>query len=355
MLAHPRLGLGAKMRDGVCESPTPSYRAVQAVMDSETRAEELRLLYVAMTRAEKRLILSAGTFIRDEPVQKLSRGDLILNTSVSSWLFKVRSADWKVVMPEAPSPVRAELSRPHYHAQGGPEPAPVAPKWVYPHPEAVDTPSKMTATGLKDRYPGQQAREERLSAWGGELRTKTDASERGTATHLFMQFADFEKCTSLNGVASEAARLRAEEKLTAGQSEAVDLKAVAAYFQTGRGKVLPAAKGLRREQKFSVLIADGDLPGLALPKGEKILLQGVIDCFYETPEGMVLLDFKTDRVKPGEEEARAEHYRPQMEAYAFALAAITEKPVAERVLVFLSTGREVVLSAKSSAQSNPPG
>jgi ATP-dependent helicase/nuclease subunit A len=100
---------------------------------------------------------------------------------------------------------------------------------------------------------------------------------------------------------------------------------------------------LRREQKFSVLIRGGDLPGLSLPEGEKVLLQGVIDCCYETPDGIAVLDFKTDRVKPGAEENRAERYRPQMDAYAAALSAMTGKPVCERVLVFLSTGREVCL------------
>jgi ATP-dependent helicase/nuclease subunit A len=348
LLAHPGLGLGIKAWDGMNESPTPFYRAVQAVMDSETRAEELRLLYVAMTRAERRLILSLGDLPEREPAQKLSRGDLILSSTVASWMLKVRSPDWKVVGPSAAQTPRIGQGRETPHMERIRQES--ESEWVYPHAEAVDTPSKMTPTGLKGRYPDRQAQED-AEQLAGRGWTSRNPSERGTATHLFLQFAEFEKCFTLEGVEAEKNRLCAERKLAAGQSDAVDTKAVAAFFQTERGRFLPKAKGLRREQKFSMLIADGDLPGLVLPKGERVLLQGVIDCFYETADGMVLLDFKTDRVKPGMEGVRAERYRPQMEAYAFALAAITGKPVAERVLVFLSTGCE----AKSSTQSNPPG
>lgn len=342
LLTHPRAGLGAKVWDGASEVFTPFYRAVQAVMDGETRAEELRLLYVAMTRAEKRLILSAAEVPEGDPLQMLTRGDLILNSAVSSWLLKVRGETWMQPPPAkaAPASIEGGLSCPPPgkgaapHSRGLP--------WTYPYAEAVDTPSKMTATGLKGRYPDQQAQDD-----AGEFRSfptaKLNASERGTATHLFLQFADFSRCSDVTGVDAEAARLRTQKKLTADQSEAVDAEAVAAFFLSERGKTLSSAKGLCREQKFSLLVQNGDLPGLTLPKGEKVLLQGVIDCFYETEDGMVLLDFKTDRVQPGAEETRAGRYRPQMEAYAYALAAITGKPVIESVLVFLSTGREVVV------------
>jgi ATP-dependent helicase/nuclease subunit A len=343
LLAHPRMGLGMKIWDGMSEVPTPSYRAVQAVMDSETRAEELRLLYVAMTRAERRLILSVGR--RDAEANEmlpgvLSKGGLILNSTVAQWLLKVENPKWKTVNSgqwtvesgqlkvesiKTDPTVNSQLSTVH---------------WLYPYAEAVDTPSKMTATGLKGRYPDGQVREDAGSLPSRDT-SKLNASERGTATHLFLQFAEFAKCSTPHSAAAEASRLAVEGKLTAEQSEVVDTKAVAEFFQTKRGKLLAEAEFLRREQKFSLLIQNGDLPGLVLPEGEKVLLQGVIDCFYETPEGMVLLDFKTDRVKPGMEEERAERYRPQMEAYAFALAAMTGKPVTERVLVFLSTGREI--------------
>jgi ATP-dependent helicase/nuclease subunit A len=333
LLAHPHMGVGVKRREHYTETPTPSYLAIQAVMDGETRAEELRLLYVAMTRAEKRLILSADALPEGEPAQTVTKGDLILNSNVAAWLLKARSPDWKITSVSAGAA-----------APGRPLPAERPPAaaadWSYPHPEAVNTPSKMTATGLKGRYPDEQARED-AAEWQGT--SSLPAAERGTATHLFLQFSDFSKCASPGGAGREKDRLRAQKLLTGEQADAVDINAIEAFFTTARGKTLLSAQGLRREQKFSIMIQNGDLPRLSLPEGEKVLLQGVIDCCYETPDGMVLLDFKTDRVRPGAEESRARAYRPQMEGYAFALAAITGRPVLERVLIFLATGREVFI------------
>ncbi|MCL1807537.1 MAG: UvrD-helicase domain-containing protein [Oscillospiraceae bacterium] len=329
LLAHPRLGLGIKT-----EEPTPSYRAVQAVMDGETRAEELRLLYVAMTRAERRLVLSVGELPEGETAQTVTKGDLILHSSVAAWLLKARSPDWRIVQPE-PEREMAPLSRETPEQQD----MPTERDWVYPYAEAVDTPSKMTVTGLKGRFPDEQAREN--AADRSPSSSPLSAAERGTATHLFLQFADFQRCAQPGGAEAERSRLLSQELLTPEQAGAVDIEAVTSFFQTPRGNTLLTAEGLRREQKFSLLVQNGFLPGFHLPEGEKVLLQGVIDCFYHNGDGIVLLDFKTDRVKPGAEEHRAERYRTQMEAYAAALEAMFGKPVREKVLVFLSTGREV--------------
>ena len=77
--------------------------------------------------------------------------------------------------------------------------------------------------------------------------------------------------------------------------------------------------------------------------GEQVLLQGVVDCFFEEDGQLVLLDFKTDRVRAGEEEAAAAGYREQLEAYAYALRRITGKPVREKAVFFLRTGCAVYM------------
>ena len=74
-----------------------------------------------------------------------------------------------------------------------------------------------------------------------------------------------------------------------------------------------------------------------------MLLQGVVDCCFETGDGLVVVDFKTDRVSGGETALRAEHYRPQLEAYSAALERVLEKPVVRRVLYFLTPGETVEL------------
>jgi ATP-dependent helicase/nuclease subunit A len=345
LLAHSHMGIGLKLRQGYTETPTPSYRAVQSVVDSETRAEELRLLYVAMTRAQKRLILSAGALPETAPPQAVTKGDLILDSNVAAWLMKVRSPDWQVLTPSESGQRQAfpDAPRPP-DLQSGPCPQKERGGWTYPHAEAVAVPSKMTATGINKLSPSESGHEaSQLPRLFPDIPSPPDtqsgphaAAERGTATHLFLQFADFSK-----PVQAEKERLLAQHLISPEHADAIDTEAVERFLLSPRAKTLLKAEGMRREQKFSLLVQNGDLPCLPLPPGEKVLLQGVVDCFYQTPEGAVLLDFKTDRVAPGSEELRAEAYRSQIEAYSFALSAITGKPVAERVLIFLSTGKEV--------------
>ena len=78
--------------------------------------------------------------------------------------------------------------------------------------------------------------------------------------------------------------------------------------------------------------------------GDRILLQGVVDCFYETADGLTVVDFKTDHVRNGEELARrAQYYRPQLETYSRALERVLEKPVTRSILYFLYPGETVEL------------
>ena len=85
-----------------------------------------------------------------------------------------------------------------------------------------------------------------------------------------------------------------------------------------------------REFKFSILTdaGEGELAG------EQILLQGVVDCALITEDGILLVDFKTDRVSEKTLETAVSGYRPQVQAYAHALARIFEKPVRRSLLWF---------------------
>lgn len=78
-------------------------------------------------------------------------------------------------------------------------------------------------------------------------------------------------------------------------------------------------------------------------RDERILLQGIADCFFYEGDGVVLIDYKTDRVTAEEAPARAERYRTQMEYYTRGLRDILGCPVRERYLYFLHCGRAVAL------------
>ncbi|MPN38733.1 ATP-dependent helicase/nuclease subunit A [bioreactor metagenome] len=167
-------------------------------------------------------------------------------------------------------------------------------------------------------------------------------AQRGTALHLAMQHLDFSNTGSRQALEAELKRLAALELLTEQQAEAVELERLERFFVSPLGRTLREAEGLRREFKFSLLVPAADYyPGV--PAGEQVLLQGVVDCWFETPEGLVLVDFKTDRVGPGQLAGRAEEYRGQLTAYSRALEEITGKRVARRVLWFFAVDQEFVL------------
>ena len=124
--------------------------------------------------------------------------------------------------------------------------------------------------------------------------------------------------------------------LTAEEEALVDCGKLAAFFATDLGRRLRAGENVLREFKFSIL-DDGENFDPAL-RGEKILLQGVVDCALVEEDGITVVDFKTDRVTEETLPERVRQYRPQVLAYVGALERIYGKPVKEAVLYFFQMG-----------------
>jgi len=226
-------------------------------------------------------------------------------------------------------------------------------EYVYPHQAAVDLPSKLTATELKGRALDREAGEEAEAYQTHPRRTifrKPDfieknrpptPAERGTATHLVMQYIDFARCLDRASIEGEIDRLAREGRIPEKTAPAVDAEAIETFFQSPLGKRVREAEHLRREFKFSLLVPAADL--LNTGGDEQVLLQGVVDCYIEDPDGLTVIDFKTDYVPPGGLGDKAREYDGQVGAYAYALERITGKPVKETVLYFFGVGEGVVV------------
>ena len=224
-------------------------------------------------------------------------------------------------------------------------------RWTYPHEAEVAIPSKLTATQLKGRALDEEAAEEaprpaRSLSFGRPRFAAEEmgltAAQRGTALHQVLQYIDFERSETVEGVQAEIARLMEGQYITPQQGEAVDPAPIAAFFRSDLGQELLSSVSLRREFKFSILEpASRYYPQAG--EGEQVLFQGVVDCYYETLEGITVVDFKTDRVTKRTVAERAEHYRPQLEAYSRALEEITGKQVIRRVLWFFALNQSVDL------------
>ena len=120
---------------------------------------------------------------------------------------------------------------------------------------------------------------------------------------------------------------------TPEQAEAVDCEKIVRLFQGPFGKRILNAQEPKREFKFSILTDAGAYDPAAA--GEQVMLQGVVDCFWEEADGIVLVDFKTDRTPDGPQ-ACAARYCAQLNAYAKALTRIYGAPVKEKILYFFS-------------------
>ena len=164
------------------------------------------------------------------------------------------------------------------------------------------------------------------------------AAQRGTAMHLLMQYLD------LNGPDPEeqAASLTARHLLTPEQAASLDLAQVRRFLASPLAQRIRRAEQVYREYRFSLLLPAALYDPAAEPEDE-LMLQGVVDCAFRTEQGLVIVDFKTDRIRPEEAPARAELYRPQLTAYSQALSRVLETPVAEMVLYFFAPGCEVRL------------
>ena len=390
ILFHPKLGVGPKGLDverGI-EYPTLARMAVARQLEREMMAEELRLLYVAMTRAKEKLILSVALTGGGKDLEKLA-GDsgypvdpqvLLACQSVGQWVLLHalcrpeagalrRAAQQEVEVPAAPfgpawnirfvdgmplaqTPPRRWTApeRGVEEKEDGVALAAVL-RWSYPYARETAIPSKLTATQLKGRDLDEETAEEaprpaRPLSFGRPRFAAEElgltAAQQGTALHLVLQYIDFEKAETVEGVRGEISRLMAEQYITPQQGEAVDPTPIAAFFQSELGQQLLSSVSLRREFKFSILVPACQYDPQA-GEGEQVLLQGVVDCYYETLEGITVVDFKTDRVTQRTVAERAEHYRPQLEAYSRALEEITGKPVVRRVLWFFALSRGVDL------------
>ena len=390
ILFHPKLGVGPKGLDverGI-EYPTLARMAVARQLEREMMAEELRLLYVAMTRAKEKLILSVALTGGGKDLEKLAgdAGDpvdpqvLLACQSVGQWVLLHalcrpeagalrRAAGQDVVVldtsfgpawdirfvdgtPLAQMPPHRWTApqREQEEEEGGEDLTDLL-RWTYPHEAEVAIPSKLTATQLKGRALDEEAAEEaprpaRPLSFGRPRFAAEEmgltAAQQGTALHQVLQYIDFERSETVEGVRAEIARLVEQQYITPQQGEAVDPAPIAAFFRSDLGQELLSSVSLRREFKFSILEpASRYYPQAG--EGEQVLFQGVVDCYYETLEGITVVDFKTDRVTKRTVAERAEHYRPQLEAYSRALAEITGKQVIRRVLWFFALNQSVDL------------
>ncbi|MBQ7331043.1 MAG: helicase-exonuclease AddAB subunit AddA [Oscillospiraceae bacterium] len=378
IVCDQKLGLGLSVVDANqrVRYPTIAKRAIVAKKIADDLSEEMRVLYVALTRARDRLIMTYASQTLEKDLKEIAlRMDMtnpeLLTREVTcpgEWVLMtaLRRTEAGELFALGGKPADTSLGTPPWligvstvvgsaagvaeeEIKGKMDENVVALlqkglSFRYRYKAATAAPSKQTATQRKGREKDNEVSEDTPEAKQAFtafrkptfLDSKASATDKGNATHIAMQYLRFENCKDEMAVLSELKTLCEEGVLTKEQVEMIDSAKIAGFFATSLGRKLMAGEEVLREFKFSIL-DDGENYDSSLTD-EKILLQGVVDCALIEEDGITVIDFKTDRVTGQTQKERVEHYRPQVMAYADALTRIYQKPVKEAYLYFFATG-----------------
>ena len=384
VLVHPRLGLGPLYidLDRRIRYPTIAREAVSGLVSRESRSEEMRVLYVGMTRAKEKLILTASMPAAGRRMKELGALSALPvpaetvdgGRSMAEWILLPLLRRWEAaplrdlagqeaedfsLTEDALWQVFLHKDTPGICLPAGTEAggnsaadAPALPvnrealDFVYPYAAACTAPTKITATQLKGREKDREIVQETIQPYVRRDfsaprflsgRRPLTGAERGTATHLVMQHLPLKEDTDVGAVVED---LAARRFLTREQAEAVDQAAVRRFLASPLASELQKADRVEREFRFSLLMP-GEKYFPELDGGEEVLLQGVVDLFAVRDGGVTVVDFKTDYVTEDTLPEKIAHYRPQLEAYSAALERILELPVKHRILYFFCAGQAV--------------
>ena len=382
VLVHSRLGLGPRYTDPErhVEYPTTARRAINRSILRENMSEEMRVLYVAMTRARERLILTASLpnpekkwdELQTEAASPIPPQVLFNSNSFADWLMRVAVLDKEeaLIQTHFVEPGTGRLTTAGAVTAAAEEPAESAEStqsalleeirrrltYVYPHRAAIDLPSKLTATEAEDLPEDQLDPADgstlepvptrrlifREPNFMPKQQRGLSGPEIGIAVHLVLQHIDFAKTGSIDAVRSEVERLQQKNILRPEQADAIRPAQIYRFFSSETGQRLLRAKRIVREFRFSLLAPAEQY--FAGGMGEDVLLQGVIDCFFEEAGALTIVDYKTDYVTDETLESAVQSYLPQLRAYRDALQRITGQPVSGAVLYFLGAELAIPLT-----------
>ncbi len=401
VLLHKDLGLGPQVVDivGKVKYPSIAKLAICHKMEQDLKAEEMRILYVALTRAREKLILVGSTKGLAKQVAKWCRHWLhenwqlpefelaaaksyldwispaIVRHSSASELCQIIGED--VTVPETladdPScwdikiwndiPVTEGFSveqQEYLTKVLNMEPIPMAGManenikeildWTYPNHEVVGKQAKFSVTEVKrmheiwDGERGEQSDRDfilRQRPSFMQEEKKLSPAEKGSAYHLVMQHLDLKVDLSQATIRGQIKDMIDRGLLSEQQAAAVEPEKIAPLFNTVIGKKMLSSAEVLREIPFSLSLSVSEIYPELIGCEDKILLQGVIDCLIKDEDGYILVDWKTDATTDcGEMERR---YKNQLELYAQAVERIFKWPIKERYIYMMETGTELKL------------
>ena len=366
VLISSSAGLGMKRRteDGISVYDTASRRAAVITSERMGRSEEMRVLYVALTRAKENLIMvtsvpnpekglakvavECGIGERANPFAVLRMNnfsDLVLMALMrhpaADELRKLSGIDVPIFLPEKDrfrlkvvvSDSESFMTESANEQKTAAKPVffdEVQARLDYSDPRSVlsSVPAKRAASDGSERGINREyfasSRPAFMSSGG------LTPAQRGTATHKFMQFSDYAAARA--DIESELARLVDGGFLSEDEGKAVNIGAAKRFFMSPLAERIFASDNVMREKKFAALFPAKffypELTGEAAE--EKIVVQGIADCVFVEDGELVIVDYKTDTGVDAE--ALLDRYSAQLEIYREALSQALGMPVKETLL-----------------------
>lgn len=415
LLLHPELGIGA-------DAVIPEKRVIASSLNKqiirrqllkESLGEELRVLYVAMTRAKEKLILTGTVGKLEKQMVSLSRfldeeeellplgtrikaknywafvlpalvrhramsellgeyGILMkkqkgIYDDVSDFVIKkvtVRQMTEKAVILQAGNQMQEEYLKnwdaDQVYDKEVREEIEKRFSFVYPYKYLEDIPVKVSVSDLKKRsWHDESELEENISvsaeeqveeqeapvpAFMAEKQEEYKGAARGTAYHRLMECLDYAEVESEEQLEVQLKRLLESQKMTEQEAECIRIRDIKKFVDSELGQRMKKAvvkKQLYREQPFVIRRSASLLDDSW--KDETILVQGIIDAYFTEDGEIVLVDYKTDRVRKGQEQKLVDLYHVQLEDYAQALERMTGMKVKEKIIYSFTLQKAILL------------
>lgn len=351
LLTHRTLGAGPEIieKDRKLRYDSVIKKAIAQKTMLENISEEMRVLYVALTRARERLYITGGKAGVEGYISKLARRpavneyNVIYAGSFLDWIL-LSLKDQSLINPVRINQITREESDEYKVYEEIQEAEALDPmtadkiSWEYPYLENSKYPAKITVTELKkfryDLLSGENADDQidpeflfdsHKPAFA-EDKALLSPKERGTIYHYVMQLIDFKNTGSFEAVESQLNDFFNRGFLSKREYESINCRYIYSFFDSQIGRRCRLAEKLYKETPFNAVL---DIQG---DQDDEPVLQGVIDLFFETDDGVVLVDYKTDYVKIGEEDILTRRYKKQLEYYSYALKKLTGRPVLEKYI-----------------------
>ena len=373
LVSHAELGIGMSYFDPALRTRrvTLQQAAIMARQRREDAAEEMRILYVLLTRAREKLVL-IGTVKNVE--RAMTRWQALSSTSFASTshldlVMAARCGARADGKPECSTLdiVPADSIRWEQGGEAGraralfdrimAEPEAFADArlerqlaWEYPDALSSRKPLKLTVSGLLRELEGPEAVPALLErpAFMSQTAKEMTGAERGTAYHRAMQLMDLQALAGLTGsalsqaIASQLDEAANRRLMTDAQRQAVEPRRLARFLQGEAGLRLRRAETVHREWPFNASLRAGDVLSeeeAGQYGDETLMIQGTIDCCFVEDGQWVLMDYKTNRTD--DMDALRAYYSRQLQVYALALETITGMKVKQRLLCLLESGKAI--------------